>query len=258
MAESTNQDRRAQRPAWLVPVVVIAIAGALIAVVLSLGGGSDSADRTVAADTPRDGAVGTDPGDAGSVDDGEANPVLSEVERRDPDDPRAVGDPDAPVVLVMFSDYQCPYCARWNADTLPAMMTHVDAGDLRIEFRDINVFGPESERSARAALAAGEQGAYLDYHSALFAGGDTRSVGDLSDEALVGLAGELGLDTDRFATDMTSDGIADSLAETQAVANRLGVMATPSFLMAGEPIRGAQPTDVFEQAFAAALERVGG
>lgn len=256
MSSPTNQPRGAGRPAWLVPVAVVAIAGALIAVILSLGDGSDSSgtipEVTVSAGDPTG-----DPAEATGGDPAGQTVVLSDVENRDPEDTRAVGDASAPVVLVMFSDYQCPYCAQWNAETLPAMLDHVEAGELRIEFRDVNVFGPESERAARAALAAGAQDAYLAYHSALFADGRTRSVGELSDDALVGLAGELGLDTERFAADLHAPETLDLLEQTQALANRLGVMATPSFLMAGEPIRGAQPTDVFERAFTAARERVG-
>lgn len=265
MTSSTTPPRGSSRPAWLVPVVVVAIAGALIVAILSLGGGSDS-DGTLT-----DGASGDDAvdqvtdrtdgsGDPAGDESGDAagdGLALADVEGRVDDDPRALGQVDAPVVLVMFSDYQCPYCAKWNVDTLPVMMEHVDAGDLRIEFHDINVFGPESERSARAALAAGEQGAYLDYHSALFEGGQARSGGDLSDEALLELAGELGLDTDRFEADLSAPEIDADYDASQGLANRLGVMATPSFLMGGEPIRGAQPTEVFEQAFSDALARSG-
>lgn len=66
---------------------------------------------------------------------------IADIERRDPNDPLAVGPVDAPVVMVVFSDYQCPYCAKWSNDTLTVLENYVDAGDLRVEWRDVNIFG---------------------------------------------------------------------------------------------------------------------
>lgn len=176
------------------------------------------------------------------------------AETRDEEDLLAAGPVDAPVVLVVFSDYQCPFCARWSEQTLPSMMEHVEAGDLRIEWRDVNVFGPASERAARASYAAALQGAFWEYHDALFEGGERRSADELSEEALVALADELGLDTDRFAADLGSEETAEVISANEQLGFDLGATFTPVFILGGQPIVGAQPTEVFEEAFPVALD----
>jgi protein-disulfide isomerase len=160
---------------------------------------------------------------------------------------------DAPVVLVVFSDYQCPFCAQWSEETLPLLMERVEAGELRIEFRDVNVFGPDSERAARAAYAAAEQDSFQEYHDALFAGGEHRSAEELTDESLVELAGELGLDTAQVATDMNSEETTAQVAENEKLGLDLGAYTTPAFVLGGQPIVGAQPSQVFLDAFDEAL-----
>ncbi len=224
---------------WLVPATVLAVAAALVAVVVVTN-----------RPPPDDGAPQVAPVGAGAADD----PAFFEAESRDTSDKLAVGPVDAPVVLVVFSDYQCPFCARWNEQTLPAMMEHVEAGDLRIEWRDVNVFGPASERAARASYAAAQQDQFLTYHNALFQDGERRTEAELTDEALVELAGSLGLDTTTFAADLDSPETASVISAYQQFGLDLGATSTPVFVLGGQPFVGAQPTEVFEQAFQAALD----
>ncbi len=175
------------------------------------------------------------------------------LETRDPDDPMAVGPVDAPVVMVVFTDYQCMYCAKWNYDTLPTMLEFVEAGDLRIEWRDTNFFGPASEEASRAAYAAALQGMFLEYNDALFADGKHPSESQLTPEALIALAGEVGLDVELFEADMTSIETEEAVVKNWAMAYEAGVPSTPTFVLGGMPIVGAQPTDVFVETFETAL-----
>ncbi|QIK71259.1 thioredoxin domain-containing protein [Propioniciclava coleopterorum] len=227
---------------WKVPVAVLAVAAVLLATIALVNRGEPAAP------------VVPSPTGAASVAPQQQGPDLSAAEGRDAADLLADGPVDAPVVLVVFSDYQCPYCARWSEQTLPAMRAHVAAGDLRIEWRDVNAFGPASERGARATHAAARQGALWAYHDALFEGGRTRTEAELSEEALIALAGDLGLQTDRFAADLRSEETAQAIAANQQLAFSLGATSTPVFLLGGRPLVGAQPTEVFEAAFAAALD----
>src|SRR5690625_826528 len=184
----------------------------------------------------------------------QSQPDLSEAERRDPDDLLAMGPVDAPVVLVVFSDYQCPFCAQWSDETLPLMVERAEAGDLRIEWRDVNVFGQASERAARASYAAALQGTFWEYHNALFADGEPRQEGELTEAALIALAEDLGLDSEQFATDLSSAETVDQIARNARLGLDVGAYSTPAFVLGGQPIVGAQPPQTFLDAFDEALD----
>lgn len=178
---------------------------------------------------------------------------LSDIERRDPEDLLAVGPADAPVAMVMFTDFQCPFCATWHDQTLPELMPHVEAGDLRIEWRDVNVFGEASERAARASYAAAMQDEFMSYHERLFPDGETLPEAQLTEESLVALADEVGLGAAQFQQDMNSAEVAEQIASNAQEGLDIGAYSTPAFILAGEPIVGAQPTEVFLSAVDDAL-----
>ena len=247
-----------QSKKWLVPTLVVIIAVLLIAVVLLMyrGNTSDVAAGDVSATAPAAtsdsaAASGADSGSGSASDSADSD--LTSVEARDPSDPVSVGDVNAPVGLVVFSDYQCPFCAKWSDETLPQMMKHVEDGNLRIEWREVNIFGEPSERGARAAYAAGLQDAYLEYHNALFENGEKPSEDLLSEDGLIELAGDLGLDLSKFTEDFQSPETAAAIAQHQQLGIDLGAYSTPAFLLGGQPIMGAQPASVFEAAFEQAL-----
>lgn len=231
---STPRSRR------LVPVLIVVVAVILVTVSIVL---SNSEEDSGAA------APGSP---VAEVQAPEAPPTV-EMARLEESDPLAAGPVDAPVTLVMYSDYQCPFCASWSADTGRVMLEYAEAGDLRIEYRDIAVFGPESERAALAAYAAGLQGRYLEYHDALFAGGEKRPADELTEEALIATAEELGLDAEQFAADFHSAEVAGAVQRNVDEAAAIGAFSTPAFLLAGQPILGAQPTEVFVGALEQAL-----
>src|SRR5699024_10763831 len=229
---------------WLIPIAVIILATVLIGIVIVNQGGSD-ADAQGQSSSSQGGSAQEDTD-------------LTFVEHRDADEHNAIGDVDAPVALVMYSDYQCPYCATWNEDTLPAMMDYVDSGDLRIEMRDLAVFGEESERAARAVFAAGEQDEYWDYHNALFEGGEHRPKSELDDDSLVSLGEELGLDPKQFKQDMNSTEAHEEFEEVSSEGQSIGVSSTPAFIIGGQPLLGAQPTQELVDAVDDALARAEG
>ena len=237
----SDRARSSRWPVWAVPVLVVAVAIALLAVVFTSG--SDDVDEATAQRDPAADAQ---------------QQSLTRIERRDPDDPFAMGGVDAPVTMIVFSDYQCPYCAKWSNQTLPLMMQHVDSGDLRIEWRDANIFGEASRRAAAATYAAAMQDRFMEYHQALFDGGDKRPERELTQDALVALAGRLGMDEKRFVADMTSPAAKEQLDRNEALARQLGVPSTPVFLIGGKPLVGAQPSEVFLQAFETARANSGG
>ena len=232
---------RTKRMNVKVPLIIFGLVAALILIVFLLTPQPGTA--------PDESAAGQTPAEHSESE----GPDLTQFERRDSEDLLAAGPVDAAVGLIVFSDYQCPYCAQWNQQTLPTMMEYAERGDLRIEWRDLNVFGPESERASYATYAAALQGKFWEYHEELYANGEKRSKSQLSEEALVSLAGELGLDPVQFASDMASDQTRAEIERNQQLGFSLGASSTPVFLLDGAPIMGAQPTEVFVQALERAL-----
>ncbi|MFE7665977.1 DsbA family protein [Streptomyces celluloflavus] len=167
--------------------------------------------------------------------------------RRVAGDPLAIGKKDAPVVLVEYADYQCSFCGRFTRETQPELVKKfVDAGTLRIEFRNFTIYGADSERAARASWAAGQQGRFWQLHDELYA--KTRKGDALAEEKLVEMARTSGVpDLDKFRTDLKSADAEKALKKDQDEGYQLGVQSTPSFLVNGRPIAGAQPTGIFEQ-----------
>ncbi|WP_236539000.1 DsbA family protein [Spiractinospora alimapuensis] len=167
--------------------------------------------------------------------------------RRDPDDPMAIGDVDAPVVLIAYSDYQCPFCKRWVDDTQPTLIEeYADEGTLRIEWREFPYLGEDSQVLSLGAAAAAEQDKFWEYHHAVFADLEElgEAGGDLLDE-IEHTADEAGLDGERLREDMADDALAAAVDEDLAEGQQLGISGTPAFLINGEPVMGAQPLEVF-------------
>jgi protein-disulfide isomerase len=236
--------RRRLRPVLAALVLVAAVVVAVVA----LGTGGDSTDRPAAAsasDAPSAAAA--------------ADPALLALARREPGDPYALGKPDAPVVLIEYSDFQCPYCGRFARETKPELLRdYVEKGVLRIEWRHFPLFGEESELAARAAWAAGRQGRFWQFHDTAYAHPRERNKGDFAERALLGMAEEAGVeDLDRFRSDLASPAADAAVNRDIEEGYTLGVSSTPAFLVNGRPILGAQPTDVFAEAIDAAAAAAG-
>ncbi|QBJ97386.1 disulfide bond formation protein [Rhodococcus sp. ABRD24] len=181
---------------------------------------------------------------------------VGDVARRVDGDPLARGSVDAPVVLVEYSDYRCPFCAKFSRDTEPELVDkYVDAGVLRIEWRDLPIFGEESMVAARAGRAAAAQGKFWEFNSALYAASPDRGHPNLDAAALRGFAEKAGVpDLARFERDAADAAVDADIAGDVLEANMIGVSSTPSFVIDGYPILGAQPLAVFEQL----IEKTGG
>jgi len=158
------------------------------------------------------------------------------------------GSDQAPVTMVVFGDYQCPYCAAFTEDQQPRLEEeYVESGQLRLVWRDYPYRGPASERAAAAARAASRQDAFWRYHDALYADPGAWTPQAASDEPFITIAADLGLDTGRFRQDLNSTGIRKSVQADLDFALDLGVPGTPAFLIDGEAFFGAQPIAEFEK-----------
>ena len=171
----------------------------------------------------------------------------------------AIGDPGAPVTIVEFTDYQCPFCQRHAEETMPQIISElVETGEVYYLIKDLPLDGihPYARAAAVAARCAGEQEAYMEMHDALFASQTAWSTEEgVAEEVFLGLAEEVGLDRGAFESCL-GDGRYDDLIQANVdEATSLGVQSTPSFFINGFPIRGAQPFELFT--FAVELAREG-
>ncbi|MZD09101.1 thioredoxin domain-containing protein [Streptomyces sp. SID5785] len=228
---------RSTRPLALGAVVVVA--AALLGVVSYTATEPDSRPAAT---------VGQQPAD-------DTSETLTGLARRDAKDPLARGRADAPVVLVEYADFQCGYCGKFARDTEPALVKkYVEDGTLRIEWRNFPLFGAASESAARAAWAAGEQGRFWQFHEAAYAdGAKEKGFGAARLDALAREAGVA--DLDRFRDDLAGPRARAAVEKDRDEAYALGATATPSFLINGQPLAGAQPEEVFVQEIEAAKAR---
>ena len=233
--------KHTDRQRMVLPVVV-AVAAALVAVVMAMAGASGSDDDAVRAATERPQA-GTEPA---------AGPETRGA------GPMAKGSADAPVVMVMYSEFQCPFCGKYARDTEPELVERfVEDGTLRIEWRDLPYLGAESLQAAVAGRAAAEQDAFWELADALYADQAPPNSGRLTAEHLVEVASGLGLDAERFRADMDDEALVDDIRADVDEAVGLGVTGTPAFFVNGQVIMGAQPTQVFVEAIERAAATAG-
>ncbi|MER7045126.1 DsbA family protein [Streptomyces jumonjinensis] len=235
---------------------VIIGAGVVVAALL-LGLASYTATRPDDDGPAKPSAISGDSGDSGGPGTSAApqdDPYqeLQALARRESGDPLSVGRADAPVVMVEYADFQCGYCGKFARDTEPELIDkYVESGVLRIEWRNFPIFGEESEVAARGAWAAGQQGRFWQFHAAAYADGAKEK--GFGEDRLKELAEQAGVkDLDAFAEDLESEAARKSVKRDQEEAYALGATSTPSFLVNGRPISGAQPMDTFVQAIEAA------
>jgi protein-disulfide isomerase len=159
------------------------------------------------------------------------------------DDDPILGPDNAPITIVEFSDYECPFCRKWHAETFARLMESFP-GQIRFVFRDfpLSSIHPNAAPAAEAANCAGEQGKYWEFSEMLFSGEYS-----LGAQAYTQYASDLGLEGQAFA-DCVSSGRYEQevIADLEWAAN-LGVRSTPTFFINGLPVVGAQPYEVFKQ-----------
>jgi protein-disulfide isomerase len=167
----------------------------------------------------------------------------------DPNDWRVQGAADAPVTIVEYSDFQCPYCARYSSETYPQIREqYIDTGQVRYIFRHFPLqFHSEALPAAQAAECAGEQGKFWEMHDVLFEN-QAEWAGNAEPVAIfVDLAEGLGLDGAEFEACLTSDKYAAKVQEDMAEGAAEGVTGTPAFRINGVALSGAQPIAAFQE-----------
>ena len=166
-----------------------------------------------------------------------------------------MGRKDAPVTIVEFADYQCPYCKQFNSTVFAQLKKeYIDVGKVRFVSRDLPLdFHPNAFGAAEAARCAGEQNKFWQMWDMLISHSDT-----LAPDALSAYADELGLDKEKFHACVVAQTYAANIRADASEANAQGLTGTPSFVIGpvdgnsvtGEKIVGAMPFENFEKILA--------
>ena len=164
-----------------------------------------------------------------------------------------LGNPDALVTIIEFSDFQCPYCKR-GADTIKQLVKKYPK-DVRVVFKHYPLpFHKEAPAASRAALAAGEQGKFWEMHDLLFQNfGQFKANKDDMKGYTAGFAKQLGLDVDKFKKDFDNPEYQKAIDADMKLGSTVGVRGTPHFFVNGERISGAQKLPTFEASVKARL-----
>ncbi|HEX5831426.1 MAG TPA: thioredoxin domain-containing protein [Gemmatimonadaceae bacterium] len=169
------------------------------------------------------------------------------------------GDPNAPIVIVEFSDFGCPYCAQHALRTLPSLEREFIATG-KVFYKHVPfVMGmfPNGDRAARAAECAGEQGRFWPMHDSVYVHQKDWKRGREPDEVLAALARAVAPDADQWAACYAADRQAARTRAAGEGAARLGVRATPTMFVNGQLVQGALPLDIMRQGLNAMLPERG-
>jgi protein-disulfide isomerase len=173
----------------------------------------------------------------------------------------SLGSPNAPLTMVEFTDYQCPFCSRFHSQTFPLIRkAYIEPGRVRYVTLDfpLSSIHPDALRAARASHCGEEQGKYWELHDVLF-----NQRGRLGREAILGAVTELGLNAPRFSACLDSEAHDARIQQDLSRGRAIGISGTPTFLLGrtagktlhGQVIVGAQPFEVFDDLIRSLLDR---
>lgn len=165
-----------------------------------------------------------------------------------------LGNPAAPVAVVEFADFQCPFCGRFYKTTAKSIIdNYVKTGKVKFIYHDFAFLGEESSGAAQAARCAGDQGKYWQYHDYLYEHQNGENDGAFANDHLKVFAQTLGLNADVFNKCLDSGKHKQDVENDTALGRKFGVTGTPTTFVNGKAITGAVPFSDFEQKIQAVL-----
>ena len=172
-----------------------------------------------------------------------------------------LGDPNAPITLIEFGDYQCHFCNVYYQNTEHVIYeNYVMTGKVNVIFKDYTIIGPDSTIAAIGAHCAGEQGKFWEYHNTLYDNWNGENNGWAGQENIFRFAEKVELNMDEFIECNIDKRYEQKISKSSNDARTLGVTGTPAFYIISmnsqqvEFISGAQPYEVFEKTFNSMLE----
>ena len=174
----------------------------------------------------------------------------TEQQRTDPievsiDDDPMLGNKDAPVTIVSFEDFQCPFCGRAFQQTFPLLkQEYIDTGKVRYVFRDFPLISihPNAQPASEAAECAHEQDKFWQFHEGLFLNQQL-----LGRDFYLSLAEQNGLDIGQFTQCIDTRKYQSEVENDLKYGSSLGITGTPTFFISGNRLVGAQPYEAFKQ-----------
>jgi len=179
-------------------------------------------------------------------------PAPARLDNVDEDDDPVLGDKNAPVTIVSFEDYQCPFCKRAFDQTFPQLKKdYIDTGKVKYVYRDFPLgFHPQANPAAEASECADEQGKFWEYHDEIF-----NNQATLGRDLYIKLAGDLGLDVGKFTQCIDNGEMKQEVQADTSYGSQIGVSGTPTFFINGVKLVGAQPYAAFQQVIEAELAK---
>jgi len=159
-----------------------------------------------------------------------------------------LGSSNAKVTVIEFGDFRCPYCDQFFKQTESSLISdYVNTGKVKFAFRNMAILGQQSTWAAEAAYCADEQGQFWKYHNWLFANQVDESNLDFYSKAnLIQYASNLGINTNQFASCLNTDKYLSDVNADSTFGQSIGATATPSFVINGQLLSGAQPYSTFQ------------
>ena len=241
----TPAQSRGNRTTVIVLVVIAVILAVLAALLLqNVASRHHNGAAAGRAATSASATAVPEPTPAPPVADAQTLELIHAETHRDPADAQAKGKVDAPVVMVIYSDFACPYCTQFAQKVEPELADLVDQGTLRIEWRDLAQISPTSALAAQAGRAAAKQGRFWELHDAVYAAADPQGHPEYTEDSLVAFAKRAGVaDIEKFRSDMNAAETVSAVTEAKNHAHSIGITGTP-FMIVGETfVSGFQDAD---------------
>ncbi len=238
----TAQAEQARKRRNIILASLAAVAVVAVGAVLLAGGGGDDTSGSSASSAKVAGVT-------------ETNELLKGI----PQTGAELGEKDAPITLVEFADLQCPFCKEFALTTYPVIVNdYVREGKVRIEFRSMTFIGPDSEKAARAAAAAGDQDREAYFTQLWYFNQGQENSGYATDEFIEKLWKAAGVDVAKAKTFADSDEALAPIELAQKEAEKYGVVSTPTFLIGetGKPLTKFDVNLDNADAFAAAFDEL--
>ena len=167
-----------------------------------------------------------------------------------------IGDESAPVTMIEFSDFQCPYCGKFSTGAGRQIFEeYVETGKVRFGYAHFTFLGDESILAAEASECAGDQDKFWEFHDLIFEMQASGTKPSFSAENLKKMAADLGLKQDEFDACLDSGKYTELVNNQTGAFQSIGVSSTPSFIINGQPIVGAQSFENFQLVIEAELAK---